>query len=44
LWKPLLRVGEGLGRSDSRGTPESAARIQPSMRWERLEGGVARRR
>ena len=44
LWKPLMRVGEGLGRSDSRGTPESAARIQPSMRWERLEVVSARRR
>lgn len=44
LWKPLMRVGEGLGRSDSRGTPESAARIQPSTRWERLDVESARRR
>jgi hypothetical protein len=39
-----MRVGEGLGRSDSRGTPESAARIQPSIKWERLEEESARRR
>jgi len=39
-----MRVGEGLGRSDAMGTPESAARIQPSMRCERFEEESARRR